>query len=475
MAQSISQEAIVNTGLPGATAASRYAGATTSGAPTTGTFAVGDFIVDQSGAMYVCTVAGTPGTWQLSGVSVNENIAGKNFIINGGMDIWQRGTSFSIAAGIATYTADRWQALPLGTNTITCSQVTANVKTTSTSSVTIGTGSLSFTISTGLVIAAGQGFEAYYTSAPLNAVYGTVTSYNSSTGVLVANITNTIGSGTYAAWTVTVATLPQFNYALRTQRNSGNTSTGSIYQTQTIETLNSIPMAGKTITFSFWARVGANFSGPGISVGINAGFGNDGNVLAGMNGSVSVFSSSCNPTTSWQLFTFNGTVPSGSTQIGLNLYYVPSGTAGSNDYFDITGLQIEISNTATPFSRAGGSIGGELALCQRYYWRIKAAALYSFLGSFNGRAASTTTAFLVSTPIVTMRTVPSSVDYGGAVSLQNLSDARTNITSASVEANSGRDSVTLNFSVSSGLTANNPYSLQANNDASAYVGLSAEL
>jgi len=74
-----------------------------------------------------------------------------------------------------------------------------------------------------------------------------------------------------------------------------------------------------------------------------------------------------------------------------------------------------------------------------------------------------------------MRTVPSSVDYGGAVSLQNLSDARTNITSASVEANSGRDSVTLNFSVSSGLTANNPYSLQANNDASAYVGLSAEL
>ena len=63
MAQSISQEAIGATGLPGATAASRYAGATTSGAPTTGTFAVGDFIVDQSGAMWVCTVAGTPGTW----------------------------------------------------------------------------------------------------------------------------------------------------------------------------------------------------------------------------------------------------------------------------------------------------------------------------------------------------------------------------------------------------------------------------
>jgi len=63
MAQSISQEAIGATGLPGATAASRHAGATTSGAPTTGTFAVGDYVVDQTGKMWVCSVSGTPGTW----------------------------------------------------------------------------------------------------------------------------------------------------------------------------------------------------------------------------------------------------------------------------------------------------------------------------------------------------------------------------------------------------------------------------
>ena len=67
MAQSISQEAIGATGLPGATAASRYAGATTSGAPTTGTFAVGDYVIDQTGKIYVCTVAGTPGTWVQTG------------------------------------------------------------------------------------------------------------------------------------------------------------------------------------------------------------------------------------------------------------------------------------------------------------------------------------------------------------------------------------------------------------------------
>jgi hypothetical protein len=50
-------------GLTGATAASRYVGATTSGAPVTGTFAVGDQIVDQTGTQWVCTAAGTPGTW----------------------------------------------------------------------------------------------------------------------------------------------------------------------------------------------------------------------------------------------------------------------------------------------------------------------------------------------------------------------------------------------------------------------------
>jgi pectate lyase-like protein len=50
-------------GLPGATASSAYAGATTGGAPATGTWAVGQWVVDRTGAFWVCTAAGTPGTW----------------------------------------------------------------------------------------------------------------------------------------------------------------------------------------------------------------------------------------------------------------------------------------------------------------------------------------------------------------------------------------------------------------------------
>ena len=49
--------------LTGATAATRYVGGTASGAPGSGTFAVGDFVVDQTGTIWICTAAGTPGTW----------------------------------------------------------------------------------------------------------------------------------------------------------------------------------------------------------------------------------------------------------------------------------------------------------------------------------------------------------------------------------------------------------------------------
>lgn len=50
-------------GLVGAVAATRYVGGTTTAAPVTGTFKVGDFAIAQDGEVWICTVAGTPGTW----------------------------------------------------------------------------------------------------------------------------------------------------------------------------------------------------------------------------------------------------------------------------------------------------------------------------------------------------------------------------------------------------------------------------
>ena len=324
MAQSISQEAIGATGLPGATAASRHAGATTSGAPTTGTFAVGDYVVDQTGAMYVCTVAGTPGTWQLSGVSVNENIAGKNFVINGGLDIWQRGTTFTNPGG---YTADRWfGSRDSGQNNYSYSQQTSG-------------------------------------------------------GI--------IG-------------LPNY---VRIQRTSGDTQTGSIYFNQSIETTNSYPMANQTVTLSFWAKAGANYSATSSAFYARVLYGATNNIqMYHYTSGVSNFTTSFNLTTSWQKFTYTVTIPSTSTQVGVEFQAFPTGTAGANDYVDFAGCQLEIAPQATPFSRAGGSIGGELALCQRYYWQVgNQYYLYFATGVFS---SSTRFLALITMP-VQMRTSPS--------------------------------------------------------------------
>ena len=334
MAESITQEALIVTGMAGATAASRYAGATASGAPTTGTFAVGDFVVDQTGAMYVCTVAGTPGTWQLSGVSVNENIAGKNFIINGGMDIWQRATSatYSIAGYL---TADRWYVYT-GGPIITPSQVT-------------------------------------------------------------------VASG-----------LPNgFQYAMRQQRASGQTSTGTLYLTQSLETKNSLPLAGQTVTFSFWARCGSGFTSPNqtISTQIIGGTGTDQNVINGYTNVSYPVNATVYLTQSWQRFSYTGTYASSINEAAINFSWGGVGTAGAADYFDITGVQLEIAPQATPFSRAGGSIGAELALCQRYFYRLGTNSAYEtyLLGAPNGNQIVMPIQFPV-----TMRTAPSVTTSAGS-------------------------------------------------------------
>ena len=54
------------TGLTGATAGARLVGGTASGAPASGTFVVGDLSVDQTGGLWICTTAGSPGTWTLA-------------------------------------------------------------------------------------------------------------------------------------------------------------------------------------------------------------------------------------------------------------------------------------------------------------------------------------------------------------------------------------------------------------------------
>ena len=231
---------------------------------------------------------------QNTGGAVSPYVAGKNAIINGGFDIWQRGTSFSLSSGAtAVYTADRF------------------------------------------------------------------------------GVTTVSGAATVSRQ-LADSTLPQFKYCIRVQRNSGETATGGQYLAQSVESLNTLQFVNKTISLSFYARKGADYSTTSSLMTATIWSGNastDGNILTtGGFGAGQATAAQVNVslTTSWQRFTITGTIGSTVTQVAATFNNGPSGTAGTNDYFEITGVQLELGSVATPFSRAGGTLSGELAACKRY-------------------------------------------------------------------------------------------------------------
>jgi len=76
---------------------------------------------------------------------------------------------------------------------------------TSTTSLTIGTGSKTLTTQTGKNFQVGQFVTVANTATPANYMVGQVTGYNTGTGSLTVNVTVVGGSGTYTAWTIAIA------------------------------------------------------------------------------------------------------------------------------------------------------------------------------------------------------------------------------------------------------------------------------
>jgi hypothetical protein len=167
--------------------------------------------------------------------------------------------------------------------------------------------------------------------------------------------------------------LPFIQYCSRVQRNSGNTGTDNLQYQQSFETVNSIPYAGKTVTLSFYARAGANYSPTSslLLVQLFTGTGTDEALRNGFTGLQIPINTNATLTTTWQRFTYTGTLATNITQIALSFISNVTGTAGANDYFEITGVQLEAGSVATPFKTYAGTIQGELAACQRYYQSVR--------------------------------------------------------------------------------------------------------
>jgi hypothetical protein len=164
------------------------------------------------------------------------------------------------------------------------------------------------------------------------------------------------------------AGLDGFRYCARISRDSGNTATNGIAMLQTLETADAIEFAGKTATFSFYGRKGADYSDAGsdILVNIPYGTGTDQPVQS-FTGFAFAAQENKVLTTSWQRFTITFTVPSSATELAYYFAFTPVGTAGAADYFEVTGIQLELGSVATPYQRQNATIQGELAACQRYF------------------------------------------------------------------------------------------------------------
>ena len=226
---------------------------------------------------------------QNTGGAVSPYVAGKNALINGAFDYWQRGTSGFTTGG--SYNADRWKFYQDGTG-----------------------------------------------------VTATITQQALTAGSIVG-----VDSPYCFQWSVTVA-------------GSGAT-TNQVYQlVENVQTF-----AGQTVVLSFYAKSDATRTP--VTPYIYQNFGSGGSLSAA--GTVTATGSNpANLTTSWQRFSYTVALPSitGKT-VGTSSYLEVAikFPINTTQVTQVAGVQLEVGSVPTQFSRAGGTLSGELTACQRYY------------------------------------------------------------------------------------------------------------
>lgn len=245
-------------------------------------------------------------------------------------------------------------------------------------------------------------------------------------------------------------------YSLSMQRDSGNALTASMNVYQAIEGVNCRDMAGKTVTASFLIGTGASVTTSGhlVSLVYQTTTTDIGPASGGWNASIPSASFTVTAATAFTQKTTSFAVPANATQVMLLISLATSGTAGVDERFYITEVQLEQGSVATPFEQR--PYGLELALCQRYlpaYVATSATESGLAMGQAqSGAAGYVQYQFQVPSRVPpTGCTVSSGTTHFKILPASGASIATTSISFSDATTQAGR----LTFGVAAGLVAGN--------------------
>jgi hypothetical protein len=293
------------------------------------------------------------------------------------------------------------------------------------------------------------------------------------------------GTTTFSAQTFTPGAAPVAGYEstnfIRLVSTGQTLTTAQSRITQRLEDVRTF--AGQTVTVSFWAK--ASTGTPSVAVNLSQNFGSGGSATVNVNGQKTAI------TASWVRYYKTFAVPSvsgktigTSSYVNLNIWTSAGSSANTSTdtlgiqsvTIDFWGFQVEAGSYATPFQTAsGGSIQGELAMCQRYYLKID--SLSTSVSLATGFANSTTVARGVLSFPVTMRIRPTALEQTGTATDYEISrQGSVNVACSAVPTylSASANTAGLSFTVASGLTAGEGLLLRFATFSS-YVAWSAEL
>jgi hypothetical protein len=256
---------------------------------------------------------------------------------------------------------------------------------------------------------------------------------------------------------------------------------------QIIENINCADLQGQTVTLSFQAKVSATTKLDNVKCAIVAWSGTADSVTSDIisaweaegtnptliaNATYENTPANLNVTTDWATYTVSAPIDTASTNNVIVFIWSDVTDTTAGDFLYLAGVQLEAGSVATPFERR--PFGTELALCQRYYFKMQATGVSAFFGT--GFVNATTLSFGVTFFPVSMRTAPTALEQNGTAGDYRVQHGGGATTCSAVPSFDGAElfSARTLFTVASGLTVGSGSLLRSTN-SNAYLAWSAEL